>query len=266
MRLNSSIVTLGVLIGVCSFTQTASAYLHSSMGRFLSRDPIANSATADQFVTLKSVHQLLPFDEYRDGMNLYQYERSNPVRYNDVWGEFIKGRGKFDGNLKRNDDYSSNFVMRFTPSAVVKSQCLCDRIEFVQYVHERSNSSWRDEGVSWSDTGWILDTADPYPHQKPWIRTENSSNASMEDAPGASTWTFWAFWSFTQEFETFAMCKAGKEAGNSYGAVHWSHSFNFGSTTRTVTRTITGATPPSRSGPTSSPDVAVYLRDYGPPN
>jgi len=111
------IKTLAVLVGLAAITvaaNDASAYYHPRLGRFLSRDPgaggVARAGTAspvmgDSFAPrdpmgnaqrvgsggTAPVGGFIPRDptesnQYADGMNLYQYVRSNPVRYRDPSG------------------------------------------------------------------------------------------------------------------------------------------------------------------------------------
>jgi hypothetical protein len=60
-------------------------YLHPTLGRYLSRDPIADPAFQSPAVS-PDLHQFLPRFAYQDGMSLYQYERDNPVNYKDPTG------------------------------------------------------------------------------------------------------------------------------------------------------------------------------------
>lgn len=77
---------IAVLVGfmaIVAFADTASAYYHPGLGRFTSRDPgparvgSGGMAAGGQFVQR---------DPYADGMNLYQYVRSNPTGSTDPSG------------------------------------------------------------------------------------------------------------------------------------------------------------------------------------
>lgn len=64
MRCNLYTLILSVVIGVCAFGQDTWAMYSPSMGRFMQRDPIG----------------------YVDGPDVYQYVRSNPIKYTDPTG------------------------------------------------------------------------------------------------------------------------------------------------------------------------------------
>jgi RHS repeat-associated protein len=68
-------VALVSIVGILTTAERASAYYHPSLGRFTTRDPIAQPRGS----------RFLPRDA-PDGANLYQYVRSNPVRFVDPWG------------------------------------------------------------------------------------------------------------------------------------------------------------------------------------
>ncbi len=113
MKRTSLLAVLASLAAIAVFTTAAEAYYHPTLGRFLTRDPGAGEATrvgaarpapggrfihrdslsavptrvgaagpavAGRFVRRNSVGQ------YADGMNLYQYVKSNPMVYTDSSG------------------------------------------------------------------------------------------------------------------------------------------------------------------------------------
>ena len=85
------LTVLIVLATITSFTSDAFArarMYHSSLGRFMQRDPIG-TATAPPMARNLSASQFTQRDptvQYADGMNLYQYVSSNPANYVDPMG------------------------------------------------------------------------------------------------------------------------------------------------------------------------------------
>jgi hypothetical protein len=79
---------LASVFGVLLFSDSASAYYHPSLGRWMSRDPGAE--VEDSMLvgaTGPSVGgRFIPRDQYVDGMNLYQYVCSAPVDSSDPRG------------------------------------------------------------------------------------------------------------------------------------------------------------------------------------
>ena len=74
------------------FAADASAMYHPGMGVFMSRDPGTGAGGPMRVGAggAAPVGQFISRDQYRDGMNLYQYVQSNPLRYVDpqgLWGE-----------------------------------------------------------------------------------------------------------------------------------------------------------------------------------
>jgi len=81
---------LGIVV-LSIFAADAAAMYHPGMGRFLSRDPGAGGAMRIGAGGAAPVGGFIPRDPtgsnpYADGMNLYQYVRSSPVRYRDPSG------------------------------------------------------------------------------------------------------------------------------------------------------------------------------------
>ena len=69
------------VFGVLLFADSASAYYHPGLGRWMSRDPGAGGEAAPRVGTTGSAvgGGFLPRDQYVDGMNLYQYVNSAPA-------------------------------------------------------------------------------------------------------------------------------------------------------------------------------------------
>lgn len=74
------------IIAVGIFAADANAYYHPGLGRFVSRDHGAEGAMRIGGGGAAPVGQFVPRDQYRDGMNLYQYVRSNPIGHVDPSG------------------------------------------------------------------------------------------------------------------------------------------------------------------------------------
>lgn len=68
----------------------ASAMYHPGMGVFMNRDPGAGGAMRAGAGGAAPVGQFIPRDQYRDGMSLYQYVRSNPINRVDPTGQWSK--------------------------------------------------------------------------------------------------------------------------------------------------------------------------------
>lgn len=67
------------LVAVGVFAADASAFYNPRLGRWLQRDPGSDSRNSRGFYGSAPVAQFIPRDEHVDGMNLYQYARSNPI-------------------------------------------------------------------------------------------------------------------------------------------------------------------------------------------
>jgi len=61
-------------------------YHHPSLGRWITRDPGTGNAMRIGAGGAASVARFIPRDQYADGMNLYQYVRSNPANRRDWTG------------------------------------------------------------------------------------------------------------------------------------------------------------------------------------
>ncbi len=83
------VAVLVVLVAMGIFAADASAYYNPSMGRFMSRDPGAGSATRIGAGGRAVTGGFIPRDQYHDGMNLYQYVGSNPIIAVDPSGEAL---------------------------------------------------------------------------------------------------------------------------------------------------------------------------------
>jgi hypothetical protein len=94
MRRTHLIAALLGIVALGVFAADASAMYHPGMGRFLQRDPGAGSAMRIGVGGAAPVGRFVPRDptgtnQYADGMNVYQYVRSNPITHVDpdgLWG------------------------------------------------------------------------------------------------------------------------------------------------------------------------------------
>ncbi len=96
MKRSSLFAVLAVVAAVSTFAADAEAVLHPTLGRFIQRDGGPGSAMrigtgGAAPVGIAPVESFVPRDptatnRYADGMNLYQYVRSSPVKYVDFSG------------------------------------------------------------------------------------------------------------------------------------------------------------------------------------
>jgi RHS repeat-associated protein len=204
---------------------------------------------------------------YVDGLSQYLYVKSNPVRYVDPAGLAyrppppkppIAGRGTLSATLGYATDSDSAFSASFKPSAEVITKCLCEEISFRQFT--KSDRKSHVIGIVPMHTvwPWEIDTADPYPFQTPWLSSvPNNPSATMGDQPGANDTTTYDW--FSQDFDTQAICRKGKEKGMKYGEVLWGHVFDF--TAGTVKRYIGfGGKFMTRTGKNTDPKIQVTYR------
>ncbi|NLW85658.1 MAG: hypothetical protein GXY38_02160 [Planctomycetes bacterium] len=75
------------LLAVFIFAADASAYYHPTLGRFMSRDPGSGGPVRIGAGGPAVAGGFIPRDQYVDGMNLYQYVRSNSLTYVDPFGD-----------------------------------------------------------------------------------------------------------------------------------------------------------------------------------
>jgi len=98
---------IAVLIGIVAvgiFTADAAAMYHPGVGRFMQRDPGAGGAMRIGAGGAAPVGRFIPRDptgssHYADGMNLYQYTRSNPIICVDPtgqWSDKVHYKGTYD--------------------------------------------------------------------------------------------------------------------------------------------------------------------------
>jgi len=158
---------------------------------------------------------------YADGMNLYEYVRSNPIRYVDGAGLSADlaapnpaSLGNWTGTLQSPQWYwSSSMVAEFAPSFTVKQDGKCTEIRAVQIARTKMDTEGllgiRDE---WS---WHLDVGTPwYPASNAWRSSHPSFPMDVRDEPGYPSREFnggsHGFPSLIrQEFETCAVCSSG---------------------------------------------------------
>lgn len=96
MKRTHLIAALVGIVAMSIFAADASAMYHPGMGTFMSRDPGAGGANrVGAGGAPAATGQFIPRDptgsnQYADGMNLYQYVRSNPVQHVDPYGQQAK--------------------------------------------------------------------------------------------------------------------------------------------------------------------------------
>ncbi len=215
---------------------------------------------------------------YINGANTYQFVDSSPVGNADPFGmaaipttvgglmaSMVPNAGRFGGSLARQSSVSSLLQLNFVVSKSKK--CDCKEIEFIQFVQvawtlfafglvSHASANWELDDKPYS--GQPADVPPPfYPYQSPGT----PGGAYMTDNPGASSVLGLTQYVLFQEvFATFAVCTKGKDAGHAYGEEFWGQTFHFASwaahvftgADSTVMRQLSGAEPPSASGPLSA--------------
>jgi hypothetical protein len=86
MKRTHLIAALVALVAAGILAADASAMYNPSTGTFMQRDPGARGATRIGAGKAAPVGRFIPRDQYRDGMNLYQYARGNPLARRDPSG------------------------------------------------------------------------------------------------------------------------------------------------------------------------------------
>lgn len=102
MKRTHLIAALGGLIAVGLFATNASAMYNPSTGTFMQRDPGAGSAMRAGAGWPEVGGGFIPRDstgQYADGMNLYQYVRSQPTVYVDPSGLHLLRGGPFNNPI-----------------------------------------------------------------------------------------------------------------------------------------------------------------------
>ncbi len=204
---------------------------------------------------------------YVDGMNLYQYVQSNPIRATDPTGRyaFVPGRGTFRGSLAWNSNIDSAMIIYFKPAQIVIDNCLCKKIQFKQWIQETYQGSW---GVWHSTNGYDDDpSGGGFYHESAtdhdWSITDPKREAVMGDTPGAKYPGQVKY--IHQEFSTQAVCTEGVEKDKEYGTLYWAHQLNF--VTNWAERYIRGGNAPNpATGKTTDKTVQVILQKYIPTN
>lgn len=87
MKTTRPITVIVALTALAALAADASAYYHPTVGRFISRDPgSGRNSSSPAATTHFPPRDPTGSNQYADGMNLYEYVRSNPVGYVDPMG------------------------------------------------------------------------------------------------------------------------------------------------------------------------------------
>ena len=190
-----------------------------SLGRWMEQDPA-------QFI---------------NGANTYQFVNSSPVGNVDAQGRaavpttvgamqraFIRGRGNWSGTTlstpaKAGFGDTAHLEAQFNVNRKVfaNTKCVpCEEIKFVQfYTESYIFLLWTRQGGAWQLDLDHSKSPPFYAFQVPWVAGERPTEATMQDNPGI--WQENESFFFEEDFMTWAVCVKGKEAGRSYGVLHW---------------------------------------------
>ncbi len=197
---------------------------NSVLGRWIQRDPVG----------------------YAGGINLYEYVGGRALSATDASGAspvpttvagmyaaFTAGRGNWsettlDAPGKTGHPYTANMNGQFNvdKKAFANHKCPpCKEIKFVQFYIEThvtfANGTWQSNGGNWALDLHASNSPPFYAHQTPWEAGGRTVEATMWDYPGIWGGLPSYYQLFEQDFMTWAVCTKGKEAGRSYGALHW---------------------------------------------
>jgi hypothetical protein len=153
--------------------------------------------------------------------------------FKSIQGSYIAGRGTFRAGMYRLLGSAKTHIdIEFHPDESVTKGCNCDRIAFVQVVETDKlyHTFYGIPLITDIDNPSHIDATIPdvfYPAyaQTEWSRFSRAPlYASMYDEPGTGTY---ALNYLFQSFRTYAICTKGKEAGHSYGFLHWGQMFDY---------------------------------------
>ena len=204
-------------------------YLHSPLGRWVSRDPIG--LTVDT--------------------NLYLHVGDDPANATDPNGlwRFVRGMGTLSGSLGPGEESaygkaSSAFLLQFDRDADAfrnnRNSTCCAEIRFIQIFYMRAKAI----STMLPNKTWTIDSDSPpyYPHG--FFRNPSdpmSVPSTMTDDPHFSTlWRYSRPSGLSMDFETCAVCAKSKPScgkrgvGDVFACVEWGHSFQIAGSVLTV--------------------------------
>jgi RHS repeat-associated protein len=209
-----------------------------TLGRWLQRDPIG-------YPDVTQVRSKVS-GQASGGINLYEYVGGRALSATDasgaspvpttvagVYAAFTAGRGNWSGTTldapgKTGHPYTANVNGQFNvdKKAFANHKCPpCKEIKFVQFYIEThvtfANGTWQSNGGNWALDLHASNSPPFYNHQTPWEAGGRAVEATMWDYPGIWGGLPSYYQLFEQDFMTWAVCTKGKEAGRSYGALHW---------------------------------------------
>lgn len=174
-----------------------------------------------------------------DGMNLYEYVRSNPTALADSSGQQAgivapnpTATGRWKGLIEAPEWYwSTVMVAKFLPSSAIIKDACCKEIQAVHTVRSKWDSKSPLTGIrDWWE--WHLDQGQPwFPASNTWNIESPTFPMDTRDEPGYKrTWDggFYGQPSLIrQEFEICAVCKQGAYKGKYkiLSCIRWKHSF-----------------------------------------
>jgi RHS repeat-associated protein len=209
-----------------------------TLGRWLQRDPIG-------YPDVTQVRSKVS-GQASGGINLYEYVGGRALSATDasgaspvpttvagVYAAFTAGRGNWSGTTldapgKTGHPYTANVNGQFNvdKKAFANHKCPpCKEIKFVQFYIEThvtfANGTWQSNGGNWALDLHASNSPPFYNHQTPWEAGGRAVESTMWDYPGIWGGLPSYYQLFEQDFMTWAVCTKGKEAGRSYGALHW---------------------------------------------
>jgi RHS repeat-associated protein len=192
-------------------------------GRWLQRDPLETgpAVTTPRLAggAPRMTGSVPTSRQYDDGMNLYEYVKSQPPMAADPAGL----RARMHGVIVAGGDRGT---IGTTIHADVRPPTCCRLVRFIQRVRERT---WR---FGYSDSGWVTDSGSGlrwYDYVSGPERLGGGGERwTLTDYPGKGAWDI-TLQGVRQDFETCAICISGSGVSGTksclLGCMDWGHNW-----------------------------------------